>query len=204
MLYLKGVSFCDLQLVIDFMYNGEVRVAQDELNSFLSVAEDLKINGLSSKSRPKSNSDNQQPLPPGATNIPNKASSTHCIRVQESYSHPIQQIITPTEGDNPKKENEFQEYLVKIEPQESFQQHDSANEKRTLSEESLQNKRYKINSGAKKESTNTVKLPPNFWDATNEKRTLPEGSRQNRSCKLKSGATEESTNTEKLPVSFWL
>ena len=82
--------------------------------------------------------------------------------------------------------------------------HDSANETRTLSEESLQNKSFKINSGATSESTNTVKFPPNFWEATNEKRTLPEGSPQNRSCKLKSGATEESTNTEKLPVSFWL
>ena len=28
------------------MYNGEVNIAQDQLNSFLAVAEDLKVKGL--------------------------------------------------------------------------------------------------------------------------------------------------------------
>jgi len=46
LLYLKGVKFCDLQAVLNFMYHGEVNVAQEELNSFLAVAEDLKVKGL--------------------------------------------------------------------------------------------------------------------------------------------------------------
>ena len=46
LLYLKGVEFNDLQAVLNFMYHGEVNVAQEELNSFLSVAEDLKVKGL--------------------------------------------------------------------------------------------------------------------------------------------------------------
>jgi len=46
LLYLKGVEFTDLQAVLNFMYHGEVNVAQEELNSFLSVAEDLKVKGL--------------------------------------------------------------------------------------------------------------------------------------------------------------
>ena len=46
MLYLKNVKYTDLQSVLNFMYHGEVNVAQEELNSFLSVAEDLKIKGL--------------------------------------------------------------------------------------------------------------------------------------------------------------
>ena len=32
--------------VLNFMYHGEVNVAQEELNSFLSVAEDLQVKGL--------------------------------------------------------------------------------------------------------------------------------------------------------------
>ena len=32
--------------VLNFMYHGEVNVAQEELNSFLSIAEDLQVKGL--------------------------------------------------------------------------------------------------------------------------------------------------------------
>jgi len=46
LLYLKGVTYNDLQSVLNFMYHGEVNVAQEELNSFLAVAEDLKVKGL--------------------------------------------------------------------------------------------------------------------------------------------------------------
>jgi len=46
LLYLKGVKYQDLISVLNFMYNGEVNVAQEELNSFLSVAEDLRVRGL--------------------------------------------------------------------------------------------------------------------------------------------------------------
>ena len=46
LLYLKGLKYNDILSVLNFMYNGEVNVAQEELDSFLSVAEDLKIKGL--------------------------------------------------------------------------------------------------------------------------------------------------------------
>jgi len=50
LLYLKGVEFVHLQDVLNFMYHGEVNVAQEELNSFLSVAEDLQVKGLTQDS----------------------------------------------------------------------------------------------------------------------------------------------------------
>jgi len=46
LLYLKGVKYTDLQSVLNFMYHGEVNVAQEDLNSFLAVAEDLRVKGL--------------------------------------------------------------------------------------------------------------------------------------------------------------
>jgi len=46
LLYLKGVSYKDMESVLNFMYHGEVNVAQDDLNSFLQVAEDLRVKGL--------------------------------------------------------------------------------------------------------------------------------------------------------------
>jgi len=60
LLYLKGVKYKELLAVLNFMYMGEVNVAQEELNSFLAVAEDLRVKGLtqnnsdsSSDSKPK-------------------------------------------------------------------------------------------------------------------------------------------------------
>ena len=49
LVYLKGVKFMDLQAILNFMYHGEVSVAQGDLNSFLAVAEDLKVKGLTQK-----------------------------------------------------------------------------------------------------------------------------------------------------------
>merc|ERR1711902_381253 len=46
LLFLKGVKYVDLVAVLNFMYHGEVNVAQEELNSFLAVAEELKVKGL--------------------------------------------------------------------------------------------------------------------------------------------------------------
>ena len=46
LLYLKGVRYPDLVALVDFIYYGSVNIAQDDLNSFLAVAEDLKIKGL--------------------------------------------------------------------------------------------------------------------------------------------------------------
>jgi len=49
LLYLKGVKFKELLGILDFMYNGEVNVAQEELKQFLAVAADLKVKGLTQK-----------------------------------------------------------------------------------------------------------------------------------------------------------
>ena len=46
LLYLKGVKYQEMLSVLNFMYQGEVNVAQEELNSFLAVAEELRVKGL--------------------------------------------------------------------------------------------------------------------------------------------------------------
>jgi len=67
LLYLKGVKFKELASVLNFMYMGEVNVAQEELNSFLSVAEELRVKGLTqnnsegAKSESKSTSRSREP-----------------------------------------------------------------------------------------------------------------------------------------------
>ena len=46
LVYLKGIHQADLNHILDFIYYGEVSISQENLNSFLSVAEELKIKGL--------------------------------------------------------------------------------------------------------------------------------------------------------------
>ena len=41
-----GVRFCDLSSLIDYIYNGEVRIASQDLASFMALAEQFKIKGL--------------------------------------------------------------------------------------------------------------------------------------------------------------
>ena len=49
LIYLKDIKYVDLVSVLDFIYNGEVIIAVEKLNSFLLVAEDLKIKGLTQR-----------------------------------------------------------------------------------------------------------------------------------------------------------
>jgi len=49
LLYLKGVKYADLVAVLSFMYHGEVDISQEDLNTFLAVAQDLKVKGLTEK-----------------------------------------------------------------------------------------------------------------------------------------------------------
>ena len=49
LLYLKGIKYTDLVAVLNFMYHGEVNVAQEDLDVFLALAQDLQIKGLTQK-----------------------------------------------------------------------------------------------------------------------------------------------------------
>merc|ERR1712142_1133057 len=46
LVYLKGIPKSELEYIIDFLYYGETFVTQDELNSFLTTAQELKVKGL--------------------------------------------------------------------------------------------------------------------------------------------------------------
>ena len=49
-MYLKGIQRFELEKVIDFLYNGETNVAQEELNNFLETAQELQVKGLQNNS----------------------------------------------------------------------------------------------------------------------------------------------------------
>ena len=53
LVYLKGVKYRDLSSLLNFMYKGQVNIAQEELNTFLSVAEELQVKGLTQGGHPR-------------------------------------------------------------------------------------------------------------------------------------------------------
>ena len=44
--YMRGVKSEDLLAIVDFLYCGEANVFQENLDSFLAIAEELKLKGL--------------------------------------------------------------------------------------------------------------------------------------------------------------
>ncbi|XP_023319823.1 broad-complex core protein isoforms 1/2/3/4/5 isoform X3 [Eurytemora carolleeae] len=103
LLYLKGVKYSDLVSVLNFMYHGEVNVAQEDLNTFLAVAEDLKVKGLTQSdssnntSAPAVKSKSREPpessIPPPSKKIrPNPTTSTPLPAV---YKDDDIQEVTP-------------------------------------------------------------------------------------------------------------
>ena len=46
-IYFRGVKLAELESILDFVYKGETYVPQPNIHSFLALAEDLKVKGLS-------------------------------------------------------------------------------------------------------------------------------------------------------------
>ena len=49
LIYMRGVNSDDLLSIIDFLYCGEANVYQENLDSFLAIAEELQLKGLMGK-----------------------------------------------------------------------------------------------------------------------------------------------------------
>jgi len=126
LLYLKGVKYKELLSVLNFMYMGEVNVAQEELNSFLSVAEDLRVKGLTQNN---ANSDSAS----SKVNLPKSEPLKQINRPREPPERdpvpppkrprpaPVPQVSAPRPSYQPEEEDDIQEVVpVKSEPRDTF------------------------------------------------------------------------------------
>eukprot|EP00092_Neocalanus_flemingeri_P038273 GFUD01041658.1.p1 GENE.GFUD01041658.1~~GFUD01041658.1.p1 ORF type:complete len:325 (+),score=77.95 GFUD01041658.1:232-1206(+) len=108
LLYLKGVKYADLVSVLNFMYHGEVNVAQEELNTFLAVAEDLKVKGLTqnssdskpfgtrgenNKPTPRKSSEPTDPTPPPKRSRPAPPPSRPVVPTYTQPDDDIQEVV---------------------------------------------------------------------------------------------------------------
>jgi len=110
LLYLKGVNLLDFKNVLNFMYHGEVSVAQEDLNTFLAVAEDLKVKGLT-QGKPNPVLPSKPPAIPGRnpalqapsrskpqtlrdqTSLPGKKSWAHNQSIERLEDDDIQEVV---------------------------------------------------------------------------------------------------------------
>lgn len=72
----RNVKFEDLAALVDFMYQGEVNVVQDQLASFLTTAELLAVQGLSDGNGKDQESDQPKEV---CKNLPVRSSVPLCI-----------------------------------------------------------------------------------------------------------------------------
>jgi len=112
LLYLKGVKYTDLQSVLNFMYHGEVNVAQEELNSFLAVAEDLRVKGLTqNQSGPSARTKETYPTP--------KPQDIPKVRAPDPAPPPKRSRPAPPVSSYSQDDDDIQEVVpVKTEPRD--------------------------------------------------------------------------------------
>ena len=87
LIYMRGMKSEDLMAIVDFLYYGQVNIYQDNLDSFLAIAEELKLKGLSGGS-----SRHVQPAEPPQTVI--KQKQTQLSPSKEKYTFPEDKIYS--------------------------------------------------------------------------------------------------------------
>ena len=55
LIYMRGLKATELEAMVDFLYFGEASVDQESLEAFLGLAEELKLEGLTSSSSTEAN-----------------------------------------------------------------------------------------------------------------------------------------------------
>ena len=46
LLYLKGIKYAELEMILKFIYTGQCELPEDELDTFLNAGADLRVKGL--------------------------------------------------------------------------------------------------------------------------------------------------------------
>jgi len=103
-IYLRGVRHEDIKNLLEFMYLGEVNIAHEDLDSFLAVAQDLCIKGLTQDNSTSQN-DTSQHTPSGSGNTSSASKrpkfSKNGVEHQQVKKPKREQIMQPIQ---PKQE----------------------------------------------------------------------------------------------------
>ena len=80
LIYMRGVKFEDISAIIDFLYFGETNVYQENLDSFLAIAQELQLKGLMGKAdkevEMQKETSSKTPVPTKANKVPKTEASS--------------------------------------------------------------------------------------------------------------------------------
>jgi len=98
LLYLKGVLYEEIASIVNFMYHGEVNVSQENLTSFLAVAEELQVKGLTQNREEQTKTFTKQQTKPNKSieKVPDKGNPTIHPPTQKPRTIPSYQPGNPT------------------------------------------------------------------------------------------------------------
>ena len=93
LIYLRGIKAHDLMAILDFLYRGEANVFQDNLDSFLAVAEELQLKGLMEKTEDKLTDY-------GENEKPSCSTSENFLKTSSRIQTPSKETRNPPEGNS--------------------------------------------------------------------------------------------------------
>ena len=87
LLCLDGIMLDDLKNIMDYIYNGEVQIFQDNLDRFLSIAQKLKLEGLMGTDDPEPKEEQSYSVP---ENVNANTEVTETKQIEKTKAHPRQ------------------------------------------------------------------------------------------------------------------
>ena len=113
LIYLKGFNSKELHSILDFIYHGEAKVQQDDLDSFLARSNELQLKGLTGVSEKEVDNKNLAPTKTTTSSdikqdnsvyLVEESSNSHSLRsLFKADEYPCNQLKTEIADDNPTK-----------------------------------------------------------------------------------------------------
>ena len=90
LIYMRGVKYANLLAILEFLYRGEANLFQDDLDSFLAIAEELQLKGLTGTSErfEDSNRDEKYFLEQSVPDIKNEISNQVISQKIQNHAKP--------------------------------------------------------------------------------------------------------------------
>ena len=95
LLYMRRIKSKDLLNVVNFIYHGEVNIFQEDLNDFLSLAEELELKGLTGSDQPP---EGEQQMQGKSDGIKDKAQSSVVSPFLEDNKQPLRDMFDDFDG----------------------------------------------------------------------------------------------------------